>query len=134
MLKKGVLILIIAIVGAGYAYAGELPAPADTPEASAAPTTPVTLIVGRSAVIDVGTPITRVSLTSADIADALVTSSSQLLVHGKLPGNISMFVWDRSGAIKRYEVEVQRDLAKLRADVTQLLPGEPIEVRGNGKF
>jgi pilus assembly protein CpaC len=135
MLKKGVLILVIAIVGAGYAYAGGTSdSPSDTPEAAVAPTTSVTLLVGRSAVIDVGTPITRVSLTSADIADALVTSSSQLLVHGKLPGNISMFVWDRSGGIKRYEVEVQRDLAKLRTDVTQLLPGEPIEVRGNGKF
>jgi len=94
----------------------------------------VTLLVGRSAVVDVGFPITRVSLTSADIADALVTSSSQLLVHGKLPGNISMFVWDRSGAIKRYEVEVQRDLAKLRTDIAQMLPGEDIDVRGNGKF
>ena len=34
---------------------------------------PVSLLVGRSTVIDVGTPIARVSLTSADIADALVT-------------------------------------------------------------
>ena len=45
-----------------------------------------------------------------------------------------MFVWDRAGSIQRYEVAVQRDLARLAADVKQLLPGEPIEVRGNGKF
>ena len=69
----------------------------------------VRLMVGRSAIISVGSPIARVSLTVPDIADALVTSPSELLINGKTPGTISMFVWDRAGAIKRYEVIVQRD-------------------------
>ena len=55
-------------------------------------------------------------------------------MHGKLPGSISMFVWDRAGVIRRYEVDVQRDLDKLRTDVSQLLPKERIDVRGNGRF
>ena len=58
----------------------------------------VRLLVGRSTLLDIGTPIARVSLTSADIADAMVTSPNQLLVHGKVPGTISMFVWSRGGA------------------------------------
>jgi len=74
-----------------------------------------------------------VSLTSADIADALVTGQSQLLVHGKTPGSISMFVWDRAGAVKRYEIAVQRDLARLNDQVRELFPGESIEARSNGK-
>ena len=61
----------------------------------------VRLLVGRSTIVDVGTPIARVSLTSADVADALVTSPNQLLVNGKTPGTISMFVWDRAGAVRR---------------------------------
>ena len=73
-------------------------------------------------VVDVGTPIARVSLTSADVADALVTSPNQLLVNGKMPGTISMFVWDRGGAIRRYEVVVQRDLARLTEQMKQLFP------------
>jgi hypothetical protein len=43
----------------------------------------------------------RVSLTSAGVADALVTAPSQLLVNGKTPGTISMFVWDQGGAVRR---------------------------------
>ena len=86
------------------------------------------LLVGRSTVVDVGTPIARVSLTSADVADALVTSPNELLVNGKMPGTISMFVWDRAGAIRRYEVIVQRDLARLTEQMKQLFPGEAIEV------
>jgi pilus assembly protein CpaC len=90
------------------------------------------LLVGRSMVVNVGTTITRVSLTSPDIADALVTTSNQLLVHGKTPGTISMFVWDRAGSIRRYEVVVKRDLSQLVAQMVQLFPGEAITVTSNG--
>ena len=99
------------------------------------PSTPDTLrlLVGRSTLVDIGTPISRVSLTSADIADALVTSPNQLLVHGKVPGSISMFVWSRGGEVRRFEVAVQRDLSRLAEQVHQLFPGDDIQVRGNGR-
>jgi len=95
--------------------------------------TSVRLIVGRSTLVDVGTPISRVSLTSADVADALVTAPSQLLVHGKVPGAISMFVWSRGGGVKRFEVVVSRDLARLNEQIQQLFPGEDIQAQSSGK-
>jgi pilus assembly protein CpaC len=100
--------------------------PADAP-------TDVELLVGRSTILNVGSTITRVSLTVPDIADAMVTAPSQLLIHGKQPGTISMFVWDRSGTIKTYEVKVRRDLTALSNHMKQLFPGEQIDVRGSGK-
>jgi pilus assembly protein CpaC len=90
------------------------------------------LLVGRSTVLDVTAPIARVSLSRPEIADALVTTGQQVLVHGKTPGTISMFVWDRVGSIKRYEVIVQRDLSQLSQQLRQLFPGEPISVTSNG--
>jgi pilus assembly protein CpaC len=95
--------------------------------------TDVDLLVGRSTVLNVGGPIARVSLTVPDIADAMVTAPTQLLIHGKQPGTISLFVWDRAGAIKTYEVKVRRDLTPLIAHVKQLFAGEPITVMGSGK-
>ena len=95
--------------------------------------TEIDLLVGRSTVLNIGSAIARVSLTVPDIADALVTAPTQLLIHGKQPGTISLFVWDRSGGIKTYEVKVRRDLTPLIAHIKQLFPGEPIEVRGSGK-
>ena len=89
--------------------------------------------MGRSTLIDVGSTISRVSLTSADVADALVTSPNQLLVHGKVPGAISMFVWNRGGSVKRYEIFVQRDLASLNEQIKTLFPGEDIQAHSNGK-
>ena len=70
----------------------------------------IDLLVGRSTVLNVGAPISRVSLTVPDVADAMVTAPGQLLIHGKSPGTISLFVWDKSGSIKTYEVNVRRDL------------------------
>ena len=118
--KVGILIFFIAVAGATVLYAAD-------------ETGSVNLTVGRSTILNIGTPIARVSLTSSDVADALVTSPAQLLVHGKTPGTISMFVWDRAGAIRRYDVTVQRDLSRLSAQVTELFPGEQISVQGNGK-
>ncbi len=84
----------------------------------------INLRVGRSAVLDLDSPITRVSLTTPEIADALVTSPSQVLIHGKAPGTISLFVWERLGAIRTYEVVVKRDLTALVDRMRQLFHGQ----------
>jgi pilus assembly protein CpaC len=116
------------------ARAGEAAIVAAAPAAeSEASSSEVALLVGRSTLLTVGQPITRVSLTSPNVADAMVTAPGQLLIHGKAPGTISMFVWDRAGGIKRYEVIVRRDLSELLQQVKQLFPGEPITVHSNGK-
>jgi pilus assembly protein CpaC len=118
--RLALIVLLIAVFGSSIIHAGG--------EAES-----VTLTVGRSMVLDTGQPITRVSLTSAEIADALVTSSSELLINGKTPGTISMFVWDRSGGIHRYEVVVQRDLTRLSEQLQTLFPGESITAQSSGR-
>jgi pilus assembly protein CpaC len=102
-------------------------------EINTALATDIDLLVGRSTVLNVGSQITRVSLTVPDVADAMVTAPGQLLIHGKTPGVISLFVWDKAGAIKTYEVNVRRDLSQLGEQLRALFPGEPIVATGNGK-
>jgi pilus assembly protein CpaC len=103
------------------------------PAATATDATGIDLLVGRSTILNVGSAITRVSLTVPDVADAMVTAPQQLLIHGKAPGVISMFVWDRAGGIKTYEVNVRRDLTQLIEQMHNLFPGEPVSVVGSGK-
>src|SRR5258708_33499926 len=118
-MRKFVLILLTAIAAPRLVHADDAAA--------------VKLLVGRSTIVDVGSAIARVSLTSSDIADAVVTSSNQLLVNGKMPGTISMYVWERTGGLHRYEVTVQRDLAHLNDQMKRLFPGEAIEAQSSGK-
>src|SRR5262245_47325677 len=103
------------------------------PPATPTDATDIDLLVGRSTILNVGSTIARVSLTVPDVADAMVTAPQQLLIHGKTPGTISLFVWDRAGGIKTYEVNVRRDLKQLVEQMTHLFPGEPISVVGSGK-
>ena len=126
--KAGTVILVIAVLSPATLHA-QAPLPmtamvAAKPDAAVVEPDAhaVRLLVGRSTLVDVGTSIARVSLTSADVADALVTAPNQLLVNGKIPGTISMFVWDRGGAIRRYEVIVQRDLARLAEQLSSCFP------------
>jgi pilus assembly protein CpaC len=106
---------------------------ADGTVTATANTNTIDLLVGRSTVLNVTSPIARLSLTVPDIADAMVTSPQQVLIHGKAPGTISLFVWDKAGAIRTYEVSVRRDLSVLSNQLRQLFPGEPITVTGSGK-
>jgi pilus assembly protein CpaC len=144
--RPGATIVIVAVLGSVRLYAQTAPpvqttaarAPMAATMATGAPTDqnaarPVSVKVGRSTVVDVGAAITRVSLTSADVADAMVTSPNELLLNGKAPGTISMFVWDRNGGSRHYEITVQRDLTKLTEQFAQLMTGEEVKAESNGK-
>jgi pilus assembly protein CpaC len=93
----------------------------------------ILLLVGRSAVIHTDRSIQRVSLSTPEIADAMVTAPRELLVHGKAPGTISLLVWGDNGRITTYEVIVRRDLTPLEGQIRRQFPNEPIAVAVNGK-
>ena len=133
-----VLYIIVILVATPQAqqpvaFSGAPGAMSAGPAATVGEPTTVDLLVGRSTILNVGSAIARVSLTVPDVADAMVTAPQQLLIHGKTPGIISLFVWDRAGGIKTYEVSVRRDLTHLVEQMKQLFPGEPISVVGSGK-
>ena len=98
-----------------------------------AATEQIFLLVGRSAIIRTDRDIARVSLSTPKIADAMVTSPRELLVHGKTVGTISLLVWSDTGRITPYEVVVRRDLSPLEAQVRRQFPQEQIGVASNGK-
>ena len=80
--------LIAVAAPSGVLFADELPPP-------------VKLLVGRSAVIDVGTPISRVVADQRRRRRRDGHLGNQLLINGKMPGTISMFVWERAGALRQ---------------------------------
>ncbi len=132
-LVAAILVILVAAPEAQQALQFAPTAGAASVSSPVATSTDIDLLVGRSTVVNVGSPIGRVSLTVPDIADAMVTAPGQLLIHGKQPGTISLFVWDRGGAITTYEVRVRRDLSALVDQMKQLFPGEQISVAGSGK-
>ncbi len=127
------ILLLVIMVLPPTARAGQVAARASNAVGETAAVEQLDLLVGRSTVIRMDRPITRVSLSTPDIADALVTTPYELLIHGKVPGTISMMVWESTGKIKTFDVAVRRDLSQLGAQLERLFPGEAITATSNGK-
>ena len=96
--------------------------------------TSVRLMVGRSAIVNTGWPIARVSLTSADVADAHGHAAQPAADPGQGAGH-DLDV--RVGSRRRdAHATTSRSNATCRGSpqqVRELFPGEPITVEGNGK-
>jgi pilus assembly protein CpaC len=127
------IFLLVIMVLPPTARAGQVAARASNAVGETAVVEQLDLLVGRSTVIRMERPITRVSLSTPDIADALVTTPYELLIHGKVPGTISMMVWEGTGRIKTFDVAVRRDLSQLETQLQKLFPGEAITATSNGK-
>ena len=83
-MRLGALIIVIAVVGGSAVSA--IGRGAGAPGVNEAGEN-VTLMVGRSTILETGSAIARVSLTSSDIADALVKKSPYYAI-ATIPGGL----------------------------------------------
>jgi pilus assembly protein CpaC len=86
------------------------------------------LLVGRSLVITSPARIKRVSLADANIAEAIVVSPTQVLVNGKVPGGVSLLIWDETDQSQAFEVSVDIDVLGLSQKIHEVFPAEPVHI------
>ncbi len=86
------------------------------------------LLVGRSLVITSPNRIKRVSLADPAIAEAVVVSPNQVLINGKVPGGVSLILWDETGQSQSFEVLVEIDVLGLTQKIHEVFPAEPVQV------
>jgi pilus assembly protein CpaC len=132
---RGLLISSWLLVGAASGMPQEQPpaVPAPTPvqgeqtidtEAPQA----LHLLVGRSLVITSPARIKRVSLADPNIAEAIVVSPTQVLVNGKVPGGVSLLIWDETDQSQAFEVSVDIDVLGLSQKIHEVFPAEPVHI------
>jgi len=66
-------------------------APSETESHGAAP---LRVMVGKSLLINTTERLKRVSVTDPNVADAIVVTPTQILVHGRSAGEVSLLIWD----------------------------------------
>jgi pilus assembly protein CpaC len=109
-----------------------------TPRASTAqrvvraPEQVVSVSKGASALLVNSTAIQRFSIGDPAVAEAVVVSPTEVLINGKTLGTTSLFLWDNSGNIKLYSIEVTADAAGLQRYLTAVLEGEHVDVTASG--
>src|ERR1700730_9753932 len=86
------------------------------------------LLVGRSLVITSPSRIKRVSLADPNIAEAIVVSPTQVLVNGKVPGGVSLLIWDETDQSQAFEVSVDIDVLGLSQKIHEVFPAEPVHI------
>jgi len=71
--------------------------------------------VGKSLVIDSPVQIQRVSVADGTIAEALVVTPREVLVHGKVPGQTSLIIWQLGGNRLLFDLNVRANTQRLDA-------------------
>src|SRR5689334_13399044 len=85
----------------------------------------VSLVVGKSTVVDLSVPIKRASLADPQIADAIVLSPKQIYVTGKGYGTTNLTIWGKEDqVIAVFDLDVGIDLVRLKQHLAELLPDE----------
>jgi pilus assembly protein CpaC len=91
-----------------------------TPEAQQ-----LSLVVGKSTVVDMSTAIKRASLADPQVADAIVLSPRQIYVTGKGYGTTNLTLWGKDDqVIAVFDLDVGVDLGRLKKHLGELLPDE----------
>jgi pilus assembly protein CpaC len=106
--------------------------PAEAQRVVRAPEQVVSVSKGASALLVNTTAIQRFSIGDPAVAEAVVVSPTEILINGKTLGTTSLFLWDNTGAIKLYSVEVTADAPGLQRYLSSVLAGERIEVIASG--
>jgi pilus assembly protein CpaC len=84
--------------------------------------------IGKSQIIDLKDPFTRVSVTNPNIADVFAITPNQILVNGKAAGVTSLVVF-YPGKTMFFDLLVQADLALLGERLKQVAPRDDIQVQ-----
>jgi pilus assembly protein CpaC len=126
----------LALPGLGMAEARpqEPAAPAATqttlPPQSAQPqgAAPLRVMVDKSLLINTTERLKRISVTDPTVAYATVITPTQILVHGRAPGEVSLLIWDELERSRSFDLRVDVDVSAAAEEEHRVFPEEQISV------
>src|ERR1700758_3971286 len=101
-----------------------LPPESQQPQGSA----PLRVMVGKSLLINTTERLKRISVTDPAIAYAQVITPTQILVHGKAPGEVSLLIWDEVERSRSFDLRVDVDVSACAEEEHRVFPDEQISV------
>jgi pilus assembly protein CpaC len=101
-----------------------LPPQSAQPQGSA----PLRVMVDKSLLINTTEQIKRVSVTDPNVADPTVLTGTQILVHGRSPGEVSLIIWDELERSRSFDLRVDVDVSACAEEEHRVFPEEQISV------
>jgi pilus assembly protein CpaC len=107
----------------------EHPAEASLPSrAEATGAAPLRVMVGKSLLINTSERLKRVSVTDPAVADIDVVTPTQILVHGRSAGEVSLLIWDEAERSRSFDLRVDVDVTAAAEEEKSVFPDEQIIV------
>jgi pilus assembly protein CpaC len=101
-----------------------LPPQSAQPQGSA----PLRVMVDKSLLINTTEQIKRISVTDPTVADPTVLTPTQILVHGRAPGEVSLIIWDELERSRSFDLRVDVDVSACAEEEHRVFPDEQISV------
>ncbi|HET9304439.1 MAG TPA: type II and III secretion system protein family protein [Candidatus Sulfotelmatobacter sp.] len=89
---------------------------------------PLRVMVGKSLLINTTERLKRISVTDPSIAYAHPITPTQILVHGKTPGEVSLLIWDELERSRSFDLRVDVDVSACAEEEHRVFPDEQITV------
>lgn len=97
----------------------------------------LSVLVGKSVLIECAQPAQRVVVGLGEIAVASAMSPTEILLNGKSAGETSLIIWEKGGGRQFFNVTVRSnnttstdELAGIRRELARELPGQTVTVSG----
>jgi pilus assembly protein CpaC len=101
-----------------------LPPQSAQPQGSA----PLRVMVDKSLLINTTERLKRISVTDPSVAYATVITPTQILVHGRAPGEVSLLIWDELERSRSFDLRVDVDVSACAEEEHRVFPDEQITV------
>jgi pilus assembly protein CpaC len=89
---------------------------------------PLRVMVGKSLLINTTERLKRVSVTDPNVADISVVMPTQILVHGRSAGEVSLLIWDELERSRSFDLRVDVDVSSTAEEERRVFPDEQITV------
>jgi len=137
--------MCISAMGVVLFAAQSLFAQGSTPAAPTAgvqdSTNDLSVVVGKTVLVDTAAPIARVAIGLGGYAEVHGVSPTEIMVNGKLPGETSLIIWDIHGGREFFNVAVHSPLTvtndaldAVRRELRTELPGQTIKVTFDNNY
>jgi len=112
----------------GQSQAPTVNAPPAQPEMPNAAAAPLRVMVGKSLLINTTERLRRISVTDPTVADVMVVAPTQILVHGRAAGEVSLLIWDELERSRSFDLRVDVDVSAAAEEEKRVFPDEQIDV------
>jgi pilus assembly protein CpaC len=103
-------------------------ASSEVPQPEAQGAAPLRVLVGKSLLINTTERLKRISVTDDAIADATPITPTQILVHGRAAGEVSLLIWDELERSRSFDLRVDVDVRTAAEEEKRVFPDEQITV------